>query len=254
MHVNYEYVLNFIRNHSKDSSLSLDYGCGKAEIIVAGRKEELSIFGADIFYKGGERKNEVKKLGLLGSMVREIQNNRIDFPDNYFDLIVSNQVLEHVVDFDIVLSEMNRVLKPGGIILSIFPSKEVWREGHCGIPFLHKFPKGGPLRIYYTFILRSFGMGYNKGAKSKWEWSREWCNYIDNYTHYRTKKIIIENFKKYFANISFCEYNYILFRLKHNRSILYPLFKFLLKITLFKFFINIIVRRIGSMVFVVKKV
>jgi 2-polyprenyl-3-methyl-5-hydroxy-6-metoxy-1,4-benzoquinol methylase len=42
-------------------------------------------------------------------------------------------VLEHVEDFDVVLRAMNRVLKPGGMVLSIFPDRSVWRQGHAGI-------------------------------------------------------------------------------------------------------------------------
>lgn len=140
MHVNYEYVLNFIKTNSKAHTKSLDYGCGRAEIVAAGRQEGLEINGVEVFYKGSNARQEVEKLGFLDSIVKEIKDNRIDFPDAYFDLIVNNQVLEHVEDLDLVLHEINRVLLPGGKLLCIFPSKEVWRENHCGIPLLHWFP------------------------------------------------------------------------------------------------------------------
>ncbi len=44
-----------------------------------------------------------------------------DLKDNYFDVVLCTQVLEHVVDLNLTLSEIDRVLKPGGIVLFTFP-------------------------------------------------------------------------------------------------------------------------------------
>ncbi len=48
------------------------------------------------------------------------------FPENSFDSILCNEVLEHVFDTEIFLSEIKRVLKPNGIILLTVPF--VWVE------------------------------------------------------------------------------------------------------------------------------
>ncbi|MGA9516735.1 MAG: methyltransferase domain-containing protein, partial [Pseudolabrys sp.] len=47
----------------------------------------------------------------------------------------ATSVFEHVSDQALAYSEVNRVLKPGGSFLNIFPSK--WRpiEAHINIPF-----------------------------------------------------------------------------------------------------------------------
>jgi SAM-dependent methyltransferase len=63
-----------------------------------------------VFYAGGSTREVVEQKGLLGTLVREIRNGRLDFPDAYFDLIIINQVLEHVADLDQVLDEIDRVL------------------------------------------------------------------------------------------------------------------------------------------------
>jgi hypothetical protein len=44
-----------------------------------------------------------------------------DFGDGLFDLVVSNDVLEHVPDLDRALYESRRILKPGGLCLATFP-------------------------------------------------------------------------------------------------------------------------------------
>lgn len=42
---------------------------------------------------------------------------KIDFPDNYFELVICNNVLDHVEDANQCLAELRRVLKPGGHLI-----------------------------------------------------------------------------------------------------------------------------------------
>lgn len=43
------------------------------------------------------------------------------FPDDMFDLVISNQTLEHSISADIVLKEIRRVAKPGGYSIHSMP-------------------------------------------------------------------------------------------------------------------------------------
>jgi SAM-dependent methyltransferase len=45
---------------------------------------------------------------------------KIAYCDDYFDLIISSSVFEHLHNFDVALAEMYRVLKPGGFLFSTF--------------------------------------------------------------------------------------------------------------------------------------
>jgi len=54
------------------------------------------------------------------------QGDKFPFPDKDFDSVISNEVLEHIFNPDVFLSEINRVLKDEGILLITVPF--VWDE------------------------------------------------------------------------------------------------------------------------------
>ena len=85
-------------------------------------------------------------------------------------------MIEHVENLELTLAELHRVLKPGGRILSAFTHKAVWREGHCGVAFLHWFPKRSRARYYYALVCRALGFGYHKDKLgSIGSWARNRC-------------------------------------------------------------------------------
>ncbi|RLD81087.1 MAG: hypothetical protein DRJ10_06620 [Bacteroidetes bacterium] len=51
---------------------------------------------------------------------------KIPFPDNHFDSVFSSEVLEHIFEPDLILKEINRILKPGGKALFTLPF--AWNE------------------------------------------------------------------------------------------------------------------------------
>ena len=53
----------------------------------------------------------------------------IGFENDYFDFILCNHVLEHIVDDNKAMSELYRVLKPGGVALLTVPfAKELYED------------------------------------------------------------------------------------------------------------------------------
>ena len=215
MDVTNRFVLDFCRRFAREhpGAPILDFGCGAGDLVAAGLSAGLPIAGADVFYGGSKSRAQAEASGLLGGAVREMRGGILPFEDARFGLIVNNQVMEHVEDLDRTLAELHRVLAPGGLLLSIFPSRDVFREGHIGIPFSHWFRKDSLARFYYTWALRSAGMGtWKQEAPTARQWTVDKLRWIDTYTHYRGRAEIFAAYGRYFRSET-RELDYIRFRL-----------------------------------------
>jgi SAM-dependent methyltransferase len=215
MDVTNRFVLDFAKRYaaSRPGARILDFGCGAGRLVQAGLSLGLDISGADVFYAGSNARAEAAASGLLGAAVHEIHHGRLPFAGATFDLVVNNQVMEHVEDLDAVLTEIHRVLKPGGAALSLFPSKDVFREGHIGIPFSHWMRPGSRFRLLYTWTLRSLGLGtWKDQSPTCRQWAIDKLAWIDAHTRYRPRRQITAAFRRLFT-IEFIESDYIRYRL-----------------------------------------
>jgi SAM-dependent methyltransferase len=80
------------------------------------------------------------------------------YPDESFDVILSNQVMEHVQDHDFVLGEIQRVLTPDGLSVHLFPLKHYVFEDHLKLPAVHWITNRNLLVSYIKFCSR-LGLG-----------------------------------------------------------------------------------------------
>src|ERR1035437_5481289 len=182
---NYEFCVQWLldQEHGKRAAV-LDYGCGAGGIVTELRKRDVDAFGCDLFYEGGDYSRSIDPSLVDAGIIKKMVDGTIPFANASFDYVINNQVMEHTTDLDGVLAQIQRVLKAGGVVLSLFPDESVWRGGHCGVPFLHWFQKGSHVRVYYAAAFRALGFGHYKGAKSIMGWSREFCQWLDKWTHY----------------------------------------------------------------------
>src|SRR5262245_54015121 len=60
--------------------------------------------------------------------VIEYDGVHIPFPDNYFDIVFSSNVLDHIPHILLFHTELQRVLKPRGVAIHILPTG-AWRIG-----------------------------------------------------------------------------------------------------------------------------
>ena len=214
LHVNYEFILDQCQTLARNGTI-LDYGCGAGEVVEEGQQRGLNIVGVDSFSMGGfAGEQKAAERGLLECSVFSLDGNfRIPFPRRKFDLVVANQVFEHVNDLDLTLNEISRVLKPNSQLLTLFPAKDVIREGHCGIPFAHRFQEDSRLRYFYMRILRGLGLGYFKNGKTQRQWVMDFIEYLNNYTFYRSNSEIHASFLKAGFAVKHIEDRYINYRL-----------------------------------------
>lgn len=250
MHVNHQYVLEKCRQAAMEGKI-LDYGCGSGDIVKAGRESGLDIVGVEAFYGGSRSKEVAASRGLMDVSVFSLSKDYcIPFPDGTFDLVVSNQVMEHVEDLDFTLSEIARVLKPSGELLTLFPASEVIREGHCGIPFAHWFAKESKWRYPYMRLMRGLGLGYFKKDKTQRQWVLDFMDWLDRYTAYRSYNDIHQTFNENKFVIEHCETDYINYRL-NGKGIRLP--DYLLSSNVWRSFSRAYCRLMGGLVILAKR-
>lgn len=112
----------------------LDLGCntGYGSDILS--KNAQSVIGVDV----SEDAINLAKSSYPALTFHLSDGKKLPFHDNEFDLIISCQVIEHIVDHNIYFSELKRVLKDTGIaifttpnaILRLDPGMKPWNEFH----------------------------------------------------------------------------------------------------------------------------
>jgi SAM-dependent methyltransferase len=218
--VNYRYfeALVTARAEAQPGIRVLDFGCGGGLLVSLLRAKDIDCFGADIFYEGTRHSDDLLSGLLQRDVVREIPaSGRLPFEDRSFDLIVSNMVLEHVENLQQVLAELTRVLRPSGSMHHNFPSREVLREGHIGIPLAHRI-KRGRLRYVFTLSLRRLGLGSHKDGRPLKEWTQSSLAWIDGHCFYRPYRELVATFESRYR-ITHHEMDYIQFRTSDQRLV-----------------------------------
>lgn len=102
-------IEKFVKEGCFEAENILDFGCGDQR-----HREPLSKYGnytgLDVSSRGDNQESIVIYDGI-----------DVPLESNSFDLIVCTEVLEHVVDLNKTMSEMKRILKPGGCAIITIP-------------------------------------------------------------------------------------------------------------------------------------
>ncbi|MBI2011689.1 class I SAM-dependent methyltransferase [Candidatus Daviesbacteria bacterium] len=117
-------TLSFLIKSEKKAKI-LDLGTYRPELIIERVKQikNPEIYVVDI---DKETIKLCKKAGLH-SLQRNLEKP-LPFKDNFFDLITANQIIEHLVNVDLFIEEIYRVLKPNGYLLISTENLSSWHN------------------------------------------------------------------------------------------------------------------------------
>ena len=126
--MDYDNKANDYFNHERPEMLAflpdvcktvLDVGCGEGTFALQIKEKHRSeVWGIELMSEPGE---EAKKR-LDKVFIGPCENFVDDLPEDYFDVIYCNDVLEHLVDPYTFLTHLKSKLTPAGVVISSIPN------------------------------------------------------------------------------------------------------------------------------------
>lgn len=141
-------VLSLLETNPKANYLDCGCGDGKFTLEMAKRIGASNINGIEVVSAGVKT---AQKHGV--KMVEGDLNSRLPFTDRCFDVITAVQVVEHLCDLDVFVSEIKRILKPAGYLVISTENLASWHNIFALI--LSEQPSTGP------FISQKFSIGFH---------------------------------------------------------------------------------------------
>ncbi len=190
-----------IKIHNRYDGSILDVGCGRGLLLakVAKRAEpNTKFFGVDISPKLCEiaRTNNPTAKIVVGDA------EALPFPNNSFTIVFMTEALEHMLDFGKALSEIARVLRPGGTFIVTVPNRDWASYEYYDKIRNHEFQPvddhyfrfdeiTGLLKEHSFKILRYRGMDnlYYYGWKHRVE---EWIAFFFPFLHRKMKRLVFK--------------------------------------------------------------
>jgi SAM-dependent methyltransferase len=96
----------------------LEAGCGRGEFLKNFKDLGLDVYGVDLSSEAPKFQTDIN------IKVCDIEKAGLPYDDSSFDIIYSKSLLEHFYYPDIYVKEAYRVLKPGGLFITLVPDWE----------------------------------------------------------------------------------------------------------------------------------
>ncbi|WP_297044846.1 class I SAM-dependent methyltransferase [uncultured Desulfovibrio sp.] len=193
----------------------LDFGCGDGHMVAALRAHGIDAWGYDLvsrispdyaayndFFRDGTLyiDNTGEHAGISNYQLKS-EKWRLPFPDQSFDVVFSQQTLEHVFDLDLAFAEMTRILKPGGIALHIYPPKNCFMERHVHVPLGHRLHFKPYYYLYFLLARTTKIPGETARERALHAW-----NFVDTATCYTSNSEMRTLTAKHFSEVHLDQY------------------------------------------------
>lgn len=124
------------------------------------------------------------------------ENDTWPYSEDFFDVVVSNQVLEHVRNHKLFFTELSRVLSKDGISAHIYPSGHRWVEPHTKVPFAH-WIKDVDLLFLWLALWSRIGLStYHGWARARTKADPSLDTTVDAYARYHAYFLLcLTNYK-----------------------------------------------------------
>lgn len=171
---------SYLSKIANESMVGLDAGSGKGPSSAIMSNYLKNIYSVEFDEENVKRqkKNLKSFLKNTDTQITVIHGDltKLDLPDNYFDIIICSEVIEHIPDFKEALRELRRVLKNGGKIIFSMPN------------IRSTFWMNDMIMYYLVKIVRTIKRKpLEKSGYSFWERSRHWA-----FSSKKIRKIIQE--------------------------------------------------------------
>lgn len=139
----------------------LDVGCAMGFLVSGFRTLGIEAFGVEISNYAVKKSREARHYLILSDV-----EGGIPFKNNCFDLVTMIEVLEHLHEYDIVLKEVSRVLKPGGHLYLTIPDARYHKPSRDHVSLKDKRTW---VKIFYKHGLKA-----ESSALTEWIALRDW--------------------------------------------------------------------------------
>lgn len=158
-------LTKLVAGHYRPGMTVADLGCGNCWWNESG---SVNVVGVDINEK---MLNWAKRQNRLADYRVATSLTATGLPDKTFDIVITSEVLEHLLDLDEVLAEVKRILKDDGTYLITVP----WDF------FMGPF--------FVLFNVNCLYQGFVKGSA----YHRLRCGHINHFTRPRLRKLLAKN-------------------------------------------------------------
>lgn len=121
-----KHISEFVK-YLKNGDKILDVGCGAGRNTIYLFEKGFNVVGTDISKIAISKAKDISKKKCLSIIFKIERVEKTEFRDNSFDKIYCEHVLQST-EFDKAVIELNRILKPGGILFIVMCESTIYKD------------------------------------------------------------------------------------------------------------------------------